>query len=48
MSEFIGALQKAKGENELNILRNVIDKDIFEKGKAGQLGEIRTWGGKKY
>lgn len=48
MSEFIEALQKSKGENELNILRNVIDKDILEKGKAGQLGEIRTWGGKKY
>ena len=49
MSEFIEALQKAKGANELNILRNVIDKSAMEKARTvGQLGETRTWGGKEY
>lgn len=49
MSEFIDALQKSKGANELNILRNVIDKSAMEKARTvGQLGETRTWGGKEY
>lgn len=49
MSEFIDALQKSKGTNELNILRNVIDKSTMEKARTvGQLGETRTWGGKEY
>lgn len=49
MSEFIDALQKSKGTNELNILMNVIDKSVMEKARTvGQLGETRTWGGKEY
>lgn len=49
MNEFIDALQRSKGANELNILKNVIDKSVMEKARTvGQLGETRTWGGKEY
>lgn len=56
MDQFTEALQKSKAVNRM--VDSFVNKDIvaqdslqldeLEKGKAGQLGEIRTWGGKKY
>ena len=56
MDQFTEALQKSKAVNRM--VDSFVNKDIvaqdslqldeLEKGKAGQIGEIRTWGGKKY
>lgn len=56
MDQFTEALQKSKAVNRM--VDSFVNKDIvaqdslqldeLEKGKVGQLGEIRTWGGKKY
>ena len=56
MDQFTDALQKSKAVSRM--VDSFVNKDIvaqdslqldeLEKGKAGQLGEIRTWGGKKY
>lgn len=56
MDQFTEALQKSKAVNRM--VDSFVNKDIvaqdslqldeLEKGKAGQIGEIRTWGSKKY
>lgn len=56
MDKYFEALEKAKQGVDLShsfinqdqTAGDALFLDELEKGKAGQLGEIRTWGGKKY
>lgn len=48
MENIFDKIQQKNAQRGTNILKAFGEGEAFEKGKKGNIGEIRDWGGKKY